>query len=879
MVTKGSWIGPLKSSAGCCLLALALVPETVFAQSPAIIWQQSTNSDRINTVVFSHDGSTLYSGSSDRLINIWNAGNGALLGVLDAGAPEVHPSSIEALAISPDSSKLVSVNYQQIKIWQLPGGALQTINGHSDWVVDCAFHPNGSMFATASFDTTVKVWNSSGGLLKTFTTPGQQRTVAFSPDGTYLASAGGDDLITIHRVSDWATVGVFHGHTDSIYALAWSPDGTLIASGGYDQVLRVWNVANGTQRFTVGNNHGNIYGVAFSPDGATIAYTDGEGNTLRLVRVSDGALTTTYTTAVDNVQCVAFSPQGTLAYGRVDETVVVANVSGQGTTTGPAITLTSPHNGATYTAPANVSLSAAASAGSGIARVKFYVNSTLVATTTTPPYNASITLNNGTYNVQAAAVAQDGRVAASSVATIAVGNPSSPTSRITVGVNGAGTVSPNYNGQVIANGNAISMTATPAPNWVFSGWSGTISSSAQTISFVVQQDTAVQANFTASPFTRVSGQYCGLIQSDPVDIDHVGNFRIAVQPTGVFSATFRLGTQLYQLVGKFKLDGSYSGSAQGGNSIVSVDLQLPISDNSDQISGTISDGTTSANVSADRYVWNPVTRPAPAGVYSVMIPGGSGSGEPNGAGIGFATVNSSGLVFFSGNMSDWTPVACITYLAKNRSWPLFLRGGGTDTLIGQVQIEDIPGQSDMDGNITWMRRPSNGRFSAGFSMNTSFLASSIITSPPPGINSLLIPPAANNVSVTIGGADTASDTVFDATLTGGNQLIPDSFGSGFGLQLSFHPNGLVSGQFFHPDTAQLIGFAGIIFQKQHMAAGFWLRGPEMSGYITVQQGGQGDSGGNSTSSTSQSTPTDTTPPPVISPDPAPGDGGHKHGKG
>src|SRR4051812_35310395 len=113
MVAKGSWLGPLKSSAGWCLVAFAMGPLSALSQtSPDIIWQQATNSDRINCVAFSRDGSQFITGSSDRLIEIWNASNGALLQTLNATAAEVHDNSVESLAISSDGSKLVTVNYR-----------------------------------------------------------------------------------------------------------------------------------------------------------------------------------------------------------------------------------------------------------------------------------------------------------------------------------------------------------------------------------------------------------------------------------------------------------------------------------------------------------------------------------------------------------------------------------------------------------------------------------------------------------------------------------------------------------------------------------------------------------------------------------------------
>jgi len=114
------------------------------------------------------------------------------------------------------------------------------------------------------------------------------------------------------------------GHTDSVTSVAFSPDGSLMASGSRDRTIRLWRVSDGALVRTLRGHTDWVYSVAFSPDVSLMA--SGSSGTIRLWRVSDGALVQTYDqetgTAVLSIQ---FSPNGQLfGYGRLDATVVVA---------------------------------------------------------------------------------------------------------------------------------------------------------------------------------------------------------------------------------------------------------------------------------------------------------------------------------------------------------------------------------------------------------------------------------------------------------------------------------------------------------------------------------------------------------------------------
>jgi uncharacterized repeat protein (TIGR01451 family) len=201
--------------------------------------------------------------------------------------------------------------------------------GHADWVTSVAFSPDGSLIASGSGDYTIKLWRvSDGALVRTLTGHTDWVTsVAFSPDGSLIASGSGDYTIKLWRVSDGALVRTLTGHADWVTSVAFSPDGSLIASGSGDYTIKLWRVSDGALVATLTGHTGWVTSVAFSPDGSLLA-SGSEDYTIKLWRVSDGALVRTLTGHTNDVTSVAFSPDGSLlASGSEDYTIKLWRVS------------------------------------------------------------------------------------------------------------------------------------------------------------------------------------------------------------------------------------------------------------------------------------------------------------------------------------------------------------------------------------------------------------------------------------------------------------------------------------------------------------------------------------------------------------------------
>ena len=167
--------------------------------------------------------------------------------------------------------------------------------GHLDKVNRLAFAPDGKTLASASDDSTVKVWNLATGkeLVGVKEPDGSGvRGVAFAPDGKTFATAGGDKAVRLWDAEKGTQIQQFGGHTGATYCVVFSPDGKTLVSGGgsanypdkgqtgYGEI-RLWDPTTGKERTSVQSHTWPVAHLAFTPDGKTLI-SGGYDNTIKL---------------------------------------------------------------------------------------------------------------------------------------------------------------------------------------------------------------------------------------------------------------------------------------------------------------------------------------------------------------------------------------------------------------------------------------------------------------------------------------------------------------------------------------------------------------------------------------------------------------------
>lgn len=303
---------------------MTLLPNSALPQGrPNIIWANAGHSGYVNSVKYSPDGQLFVSGSNDRTIKLWHSNGMFIRTFVIPYDINGQLTDVLSVAFSPDGA-LIAAGVEQynattqtefgaVQIWRVADGALvQNFSGYGAAVNSVAFSPDGQYVASGGQDRSVKVWQMASGTLVSTRFDHAQRVneVAFSPNGQWLASGSDDRTAKLYRTSDWGLERTFTGHTDSITSLGFSANNANLATGGFDGTIRLSRVDDGALVFSL--PHGsNVLSLTFTQDGHTLA-SGAWDKSIKLWDPDQGVLLDTLLGHTGAPLTLAFSPTSRL---------------------------------------------------------------------------------------------------------------------------------------------------------------------------------------------------------------------------------------------------------------------------------------------------------------------------------------------------------------------------------------------------------------------------------------------------------------------------------------------------------------------------------------------------------------------------------------
>ena len=154
---------------------------------------------------------------------------------------QAHQWFVTSLDFNSDNTRLVSSAMDSdVFIWAIADSQLtlhQKLIGHQDWVWHVCFSPDDRFIATASDDTTIRLWDAdTGNCLQMFSGhQGWVVSVAFHPHQPLIASSSVDGTVRVWELHSGDCIEVLEVDQEAVWSVLYRPDGKVFVTGGFSK--------------------------------------------------------------------------------------------------------------------------------------------------------------------------------------------------------------------------------------------------------------------------------------------------------------------------------------------------------------------------------------------------------------------------------------------------------------------------------------------------------------------------------------------------------------------------------------------------------------------------------------------------------------------
>lgn len=277
------------------------------------------HTDTITVLTWSPDGTQLASASRDMTARLWSAANHQ-----STVTYKGHRAALGALAWNIDGQLLASGGRdKEVRIWNTAGTTQRTFTGENV-VITALCWLDSTRILAGTFGKGVQVLSLANNQPKARTAATFVRSLMLSPNHQFEAIGYQDGFLSVINMNTHKPQANYLRHNGSVNALAWSFDGTMLASAGSEGLVHIFDAVSGRLTHTL-QHAAAVNGVAWNPASNSRLATACSDKQLYIWNVDSGS-STTYTGHTAAVTALSWHNKAGLASASQDKTILLWSI-------------------------------------------------------------------------------------------------------------------------------------------------------------------------------------------------------------------------------------------------------------------------------------------------------------------------------------------------------------------------------------------------------------------------------------------------------------------------------------------------------------------------------------------------------------------------